>query len=109
VAVRQQSIIAQSGPLPPSSDFASYERTLPGAAERILVMAERHGEARREREREALRLDRVGQYFGFIVTIISLWGFGFLVYMEKPLLSVGLAVFGLANIAAVFIGQKYKR
>lgn len=30
-----------SGPLPPSEDFANYERTLPGAANRILEMAEK--------------------------------------------------------------------
>lgn len=31
---------AMSGPLPPSHEFASYEKTLPGAADRILRMAE---------------------------------------------------------------------
>ena len=43
--INSNQIVAQhihySGPLPPSKEFENYNRVLPGAAERILVMAEK--------------------------------------------------------------------
>ncbi len=49
-----------SGPLPPASEFAKYENTLPGAADRILKLAETgsaHGIAMDTRNQD--RMDRV--------------------------------------------------
>jgi uncharacterized membrane protein len=43
-----------SGPLPPSPMFREYEDALPGAADRILGMAERQAEHRQEWEKSAL-------------------------------------------------------
>lgn len=40
-----------SGPLPPPTMYGEYERTLPGSAERILVMAEKEQDHRIEWER----------------------------------------------------------
>ena len=48
---------AHQGPLPPEDSFASYEQTLPGAAERIMAMTEANGEHRREMERRQLEAD----------------------------------------------------
>ena len=42
-----------SGPLPPPSIYGEYERTLPGSAERILVMAEKEQNHRTEWEKTA--------------------------------------------------------
>ena len=43
--INSNQIVAQhihySGPLPPSKEFENYNRVLPSAAERILVMAEK--------------------------------------------------------------------
>jgi uncharacterized membrane protein len=40
--------ITTSAPLPTAVEFSGYERTLPGAAERILLMAEKEQQARIE-------------------------------------------------------------
>jgi uncharacterized membrane protein len=47
------------GPLPQSGDFAAYERTLPGAADRILKMAENQASHRQTLERRALSADLI--------------------------------------------------
>lgn len=44
---------SHSGPLPPAREFAGYESVLPGAAERILRMAEREQDRRIEADRAA--------------------------------------------------------
>ncbi|MDR2808067.1 MAG: DUF2335 domain-containing protein [Spirochaetaceae bacterium] len=38
------------GQLPPANEFAGYEQTLPCAADRILTMAEKEAEHRREND-----------------------------------------------------------
>ena len=43
--IRGQTIIRE-GPLPPATDFAEYERILPGAADRIMSLAEKDQEIR---------------------------------------------------------------
>ncbi len=37
---RIQRVVTYSGPLPPSSELAKYEKVQPGAADRIIAMAE---------------------------------------------------------------------
>ncbi len=45
---------AYSGPIPPATEFKEYEKTLPGAADRILKMAENEN-AHRHKEESCLR------------------------------------------------------
>ncbi len=47
-----------AGPLPAPEDFRQYEETLPGAAERILTMAENQQRHRMSHENSALELDK---------------------------------------------------
>ena len=49
---------ALSGPLPPPEMLAQYEEILPGAAERILSMAERQAEHRQKMERDESEAER---------------------------------------------------
>ena len=46
------------GPLPPPEEFRRYEETLPGAAERILTMAENQHQHRMNHENSALELEK---------------------------------------------------
>ena len=41
VLVKETQSVLYNGPLPTSNEFAGYEKAFPGAAERILVMAEK--------------------------------------------------------------------
>ncbi|MDR1301742.1 MAG: DUF2335 domain-containing protein [Treponema sp.] len=47
---KQQVEVSYQGPLPSSHDFAGYEHTLPGAADRILTITEKEAEHRRENQ-----------------------------------------------------------
>jgi uncharacterized membrane protein len=72
----ESQVIQISGPLPLSLEFERYERVLPGCAERILAIAEKEGEARREENRrlitEMIRANKVGQGFAFTIALCYL-------------------------------------
>jgi len=55
--VTQRQFTAHSGPIPDPGTLAGYDKVLPGAAERILSMAERQQLARIENERRQLDAD----------------------------------------------------
>lgn len=65
-----------SGPLPPSPMFREYEDVLPGAADRILGMAEKQAEHRQDWEKNALRSAQRdsmrGQWLGFSISLVAL-------------------------------------
>lgn len=48
--VVRTAVVSHNGPIPPAAEFEHYDRALPGAAERILAMAERNAAHRRQRE-----------------------------------------------------------
>jgi len=66
--------IAYHGPLPTSAEFSGYEQTLPGAADRILALAEKEAEHRRKNDdkllEESISLSRKGQMFAFIIALV---------------------------------------
>ncbi|GHT86243.1 hypothetical protein FACS1894137_11540 [Spirochaetia bacterium] len=53
ILTASQSVM-YSGPLPTSTEFAGYDKALPGAAERLLSMVEKEAEHRHESEREVI-------------------------------------------------------
>ncbi len=65
-----------SGPLPPSEDFANYEKALPGAANRILELAEKQLEHRIENESKiidnTIKTTNRGQYIGAVLAALGL-------------------------------------
>lgn len=79
------------GPLPHPDHYAHYERTLPGAANRILQIAERQSAHRLDQEKEELRANIAarsrGQWFGFVIALAAM-GLG--AYLSIA----GLRVFG---------------
>src|SRR3989304_933507 len=64
------------GPIPPPSTLAQYEQIKPGFAERIISMAEKQSDHRRELESKALKYSvsevRLGQILGFSIALIGL-------------------------------------
>jgi uncharacterized membrane protein len=63
-----------SGPLPPPEQLAGYERVLPGAADRILAMAESQAEHRQNLEQTAIggasRRSWWGLWLGFAIAVV---------------------------------------
>jgi uncharacterized membrane protein len=76
-----------SGPLPPPSALQAYEKAHPGAAERILKMAEEQATHRQTLERKVVESnifnEKAGMVLGFVL-LISLMSIGaVLVYSGK--------------------------
>lgn len=98
-----------SGPLPAPEDLAHYEQICPGAAERIIAMAEQQENHRQTMEGNHLkweyRLQSRGQWFaiGALVAMLLLVGFTF--YLGQP---IAASVLGAGTIAAV-VGMFLKR
>jgi uncharacterized membrane protein len=82
---QQLAALSYKGPLPTSNEFAGYERTLPGAAERILVMAEKEAAHRRENDDKlidaTIKLSgRRGQLIALAVSCLALVGVGLSIF-----------------------------
>jgi uncharacterized membrane protein len=78
-----------SGPLPRPQDFEAYNRILPGAADRILTMAETQGAHRQLLERRALTADMIqqatGTILGYLAFFVSMIAAFILLYLDKPI------------------------
>lgn len=88
-----------SGPLPRPEDFAEYDRVLPGAADRILKMAENQATHRQGLERRALSGDlfksMMGTVLGYIAFGGSMYGAVYLLLHDKPIQSLAALVTAL--------------
>jgi uncharacterized membrane protein len=77
-AVIQTSISFSSGPLPPPESLARYNEIVPGAAERILRMAETQSDHRKQLENRTvdsqIRQSDRGQWLAFAIAIAFLIG-----------------------------------
>lgn len=101
-----------SGPLPHPEILARYESILPGAADRIITMAE--GEAKHVREMDRLTLEAVrthvhtGQYLGFSIGVLALatsLAMAVLGY-ERAAIAIGSTT--IIGLVAVFVIGRFK-
>lgn len=96
-----------SGPIPPASELLKYEQVLPGAAERIMSMAERQSIHRQGMEDKMLdaniKSEKRGQFFGFTIFItVILIGFVLLIFDKK--IEGLLAILGsVAGVVSLFV------
>lgn len=119
ITVTQNTQVFQ-GPLPHPELLNRYDQIIPGAADRIISMAEAESAHRREQEKattaanmEAQRRqleiaelqvrlvhssDRVGQTFGFLVSVFCLAASVYLGLNGQPILAGALAALPLAAI-----------
>lgn len=112
---------AWAGPLPEPDILRRYDEILPGAAERILKMAEnqqRHHHDQENRQLEmyfmALQSDSKrsnrGLWAGFAITLAGLGGGMFLVYAGHDWAGAAIAGLNLVSLAAVFVyGTRSRR
>ncbi|MBI4082063.1 MAG: DUF2335 domain-containing protein [Candidatus Lambdaproteobacteria bacterium] len=101
-----------SGFLPPPQFLEQYERTLPGAAERIFRIAEqeqRHAHEMRAAELEAdIRDSRLGQWLGFGIGVACLITSGWLGYLGLEWASAIVGPFGITGLVSVFVWGRKK-
>ena len=105
-----QSIELSAGPLPHPRFFQAYDDTLPGAAHRILTMAERQQEHRHARQSVRLASDASretrGQWMAFAIVIVALIGGFTLIAFDKTIGGVTTALGAIGGIAGVFIWSR---
>jgi len=111
IEVRRQ-MVSYEGPLPPSAEFGRYEEILPGAAERILAMAEREQEARLTAQQAVIdreyRLRQHGQMYALIITVAFLCLAGVLI--QKGHYVSAVTILGMiAAIAGIFVSGKAEK
>lgn len=110
-----------TGPLPSPEILAQYDKVVPGAALRIIEMAEAQAKHRRELERtqmeanvsiarQGLQLDSRGQLFGFIIAITGLGAAAFTVYLVPNGYGVAAAAaFGGVPLASLIYAYMHGR
>lgn len=97
-------------PIPPPEAMAKYEELQPGFADRILAMAEKEGDHRREAESKIIRLsywnDFIGKAFAFasVLSICGLCLYAYSIGYATQATTLGTTV--MIGLAGVFI---YKR
>lgn len=96
-----------SGPLPPPAALEQFERSAPGAADRILGMAEREEDHRHNQEQAMLRSDAQarsrGQWMAFLVAFVIIVGGIWLIYKGKQWEGLVAVLTPLATIIGIFI------
>jgi uncharacterized membrane protein len=99
-----------SGPLPTAKEFGGYEQALPGAANRILSMAEKQAEHRQTNEdklvEHSIRKSGRGQLFAFVIALISLGVVFYSILKGEPLGAIVPAIIALSGLVAVFASKK---
>jgi uncharacterized membrane protein len=103
-----------SGPIPHPDDLQKYEVVCPGAAERILRMAEQQSEHRRSIETIVIQSNvqnsRLGLLFGVTMGLASLVIAGFCTYIGYPNVGGIIGGTGMTALVSVFvIGSKNQK
>jgi len=121
VGVQRTIAHFSSGPLPPPDDLQRYNAILPGAAERILAMAEKQLEARllieteesaslrKMNEHDTIEANNQithGQWFAFLICITIIGGGIWLISLDKSVWGAGTILTAVTLLAATFIGTK---
>lgn len=107
-----QQRVEISGPLPQADEFQRYELALPGAADRILSMAEKEAVHRQKLDvklvEAGIRQSGTGQWLGLVSILASCAVIVYGIYAKAPLAFIPGTITGLASLAAVFtnIGKK---
>lgn len=102
-----------SGPVPPPEILSGFEQIIPGAAERILAMAEENGRHQREMEKAAITFasDTVkrGQVYGLIIGILAFITciVALLLGSESTAMTIGGVT--IVGLVAVFVTGRSKK
>jgi len=97
------------GPLPAPEDLAKFNEVAPGAAERIIKMAEQEGQHAREMEAWAIkgmvRLQNVGQACAFVVSVFSISSAYFLAMADHEFVASILVGTTLVALVTAFLNR----
>jgi uncharacterized membrane protein len=102
-----------SGPLPPPDVLIKYNDAHPGAADRILKMAETQVEHRQGLERSVVeancRVQKSGPIYGFVICMTAILGGVYLIRVGDNAYGLAAIISALASLAFVFVFGKRKQ
>lgn len=105
----------RSAPLPTPEELCGYERICPGAADRIIQMAEKQGDHRRKQESKAISAaiwdGHLGLLFAFIVSVVGMFLGYFLIQSDHSVIGTVFSGIGFLSIIRAFLdtGSKKKK
>lgn len=103
--------IAFRGPLPPPHILRGYEEVVPGAAERILAMAEKQSHHRLSLEALVttanVKAQVRGQWMAFVLATLVVGAGGALLWLDRSLAGFVAILSAVAGLAAVFLGGRW--
>jgi uncharacterized membrane protein len=107
----KRQIIAQfasySGPIAHPTLVKEYEAILPGAAERILAMAETEGNHRRQQEAKVIdcevKCKTTGLWLGFLIGLVAVAGSCAVAIFSSPAAGAALGIGSIASLVGVFV------
>ncbi len=88
-----------SGPLPRPDDFARYDEIVPGAADRILTMAEKQQKMHGDAEDKAFANDKRRIYLSALLGISLMILAGFVTWLGSAIIALPI---GLAGVLSIF-------
>jgi uncharacterized membrane protein len=102
-----------SGPLPSPDVLQGYERALPGAADRIIKMAERQNVHRIAMERRMVGSDATvrarGQLFGLIIVLAAIGAGTDLILHDKAAGGLVTIIVAIGGIVSAFVLGAWRR
>lgn len=99
-----------SGPLPPPEYLDAYEKTLPGAPDRIMTMAEKQVDHRIDLEKTIVNKKFKQSYLGQIIGAVLIIFFGCIAYdlamhgHDNAAIAIGVTT--VVSLAVVFVLNK---
>lgn len=101
------------GPLPAPEDLKKYDIVVPGAAERILSMAEEEMKHRHKREDKTLKyhgnLIITSTILAFLCVIVLAGILCFAIYVHSDTAAIATAIGAIAAVAGLFTYSKSKQ
>lgn len=98
------------GPMPPPEALQAFENTLPGAAERILALAEGQVAHRQQMERDVvasgIRLEQRGQVLAFVLGFVAILGGIVLVALDKSVAGFATVITAIAGLVGVGVWSR---
>ena len=109
---RLEASASYTGPLPPPGMLVQYNEAVPGAAERILAMAERQSAHHVAMETivvaASAQSQTRGSWFAFIISMTAIGGGIYLIKLGKSAEGLSAIISSLAALSAVFVYGKKK-
>lgn len=109
--VAQHTQVTYSGPIPPAAQFAQYEQVCPGAADRLLRMAEGQQAHRQHLEAAVvggnLKAQTRGAWFAFVLALGVLGLGGWLIVHGQVSIGLWLILTDVVALAGVFFTGRW--